>query len=83
MRPIAFLLLFFFTAACGRSPEHPQNLAPSKPVVTFPTKAEIAGVPSRPPPRDAFGSDTVGVREWTVVFPPAESLAGSSWASRR
>jgi hypothetical protein len=69
------LLLVLFAAACAPAPDHPKSLAPSKPVVTFPTKAELAAVPTRPTPPDAFGKDAIAVREYSLVFPPGESLA--------
>ncbi len=45
----------------------------SKPAVVFPTRAEIAQIPAKPPAPAVFGAKDVAVDEWTVESPPLPS----------
>jgi len=47
----------------------------STPAVVFPTRAEIARIPAKPPLPEAFGTKDVAVDEWRVESPPLPSDA--------
>ena len=59
-------LLFPFVTGCGAG-----AAAPSKPAVVFPTRAELAVLPSRQPRPEAFGASDVAADTWAVEEPPA------------
>ncbi len=49
-------------------------ITPSKPAVVFPSRAELAKLPSEPPRAEVFGTTEVPADEWAVEEPPAPSV---------
>jgi hypothetical protein len=62
-------LFLALTTGCGASN------APSRPAVVFPTRAEIALLPSQKPPAAAFGASDAVSDTWTVEEAPAKTAS--------
>jgi hypothetical protein len=61
-------LLLAFASGCGAAAG-----APSKPAVVFPSRAELAAIPSKPVSAAAFEADSVRVDRWEFQSPPARA----------
>jgi hypothetical protein len=67
-------LLSIFVGGCVTEPRvYAGAMTPSKPAVPFPSRDEIAKLPSLPPSVDALGSTDVAADAWAVEGAPAPS----------
>jgi hypothetical protein len=67
--PTLALSLVPFATGCGAGIGGTGPVAPSKPAVVFPTRAELARVPAQAPRVDAFGTSDIVADTWTIEDP--------------
>jgi hypothetical protein len=54
------------TSGCAAEVSGTSAVTPSKPVVVFPTRAELAQLPAEAPRVDAFGTSDIAADTWTI-----------------
>ena len=69
---LPFVLLF--VPGCGAEMSENVAVAPSKPAVVFPTRAELAQLPAEPARPEAFGTSDIATDTWTIEGPTASAV---------
>ncbi len=73
-RVLLTTMLLFVSAGCSAAVTVPHPAAPSTPAVVFPTRDDLAKVPSKALSPDAFSTNAAPVESWTFTKPPPESV---------